>query len=397
MSDGDALLAAIVADPDDDLPRLAYADWLQENGDSARAEFIRTQIESARLPAGENRHRDLETRGGNLFAKHKKAWLKEFTQAGLMFCKFRRGFVERAVLNDEKKFLKHAAELLQRTPLVELAYDFDFDPREEDEAIAERIDEFLASPFAGRVTNLEVGDEDGGPLLFDLLACQALDGITTIHCEVGELPGAEVAEAIAKAKHLKRLRNLTLHADEVGDDGLTAIVRAAHLKNLERLDLGETEYGTSRGITEEGVAELAASRQLKNLRWLDLCGNWIESEGAVLLSRAKSLAALESLFLVGCNVEERGLLALAESKKLTDLRELVVEMQTMTVKTARALAASPLAGRARRLSLHVFADDREEYKLGGRGLFASRFGDEVIEALEAGFGERVEFEVLDWE
>jgi len=50
MSDGDALLAAIVADPDD-LPRLAYADWLHENGEPDRAEFIRTQIEAARLPA----------------------------------------------------------------------------------------------------------------------------------------------------------------------------------------------------------------------------------------------------------------------------------------------------------------------------------------------------------
>lgn len=39
-----ALLAAILADPADDLPRLAYADWCEEQGDDARAEFIRCQI-----------------------------------------------------------------------------------------------------------------------------------------------------------------------------------------------------------------------------------------------------------------------------------------------------------------------------------------------------------------
>lgn len=31
MSDGEALLAAILANPDDDAPRLVYADWLEEN------------------------------------------------------------------------------------------------------------------------------------------------------------------------------------------------------------------------------------------------------------------------------------------------------------------------------------------------------------------------------
>ncbi len=32
MSDGEALLKAILEQPDDDTPRLVYADWLQENG-----------------------------------------------------------------------------------------------------------------------------------------------------------------------------------------------------------------------------------------------------------------------------------------------------------------------------------------------------------------------------
>ena len=41
----------IVANIDDDTPRLAYADWLTENGQDDRAEFIRVQVERARLPA----------------------------------------------------------------------------------------------------------------------------------------------------------------------------------------------------------------------------------------------------------------------------------------------------------------------------------------------------------
>src|SRR5688572_2816258 len=45
MSDRDALLAAIRDAPADDAPRLVYADWLDENGDPERAEFIRLQVE----------------------------------------------------------------------------------------------------------------------------------------------------------------------------------------------------------------------------------------------------------------------------------------------------------------------------------------------------------------
>ena len=46
---GTALLAAILAAPDEDTPRLVYADWLEENGEPERAAFIRVQIRIAGL------------------------------------------------------------------------------------------------------------------------------------------------------------------------------------------------------------------------------------------------------------------------------------------------------------------------------------------------------------
>jgi uncharacterized protein (TIGR02996 family) len=54
-----ALLAAIWAAPHDDLPRLVYADWLDESGDpakAARAEFIRVQCELAKMVNQQLRH-----------------------------------------------------------------------------------------------------------------------------------------------------------------------------------------------------------------------------------------------------------------------------------------------------------------------------------------------------
>ena len=53
MSDESALLTAIIEHPDEDTPRLVYADWLDEHATSAaqraRAEYIRLEIEQARL------------------------------------------------------------------------------------------------------------------------------------------------------------------------------------------------------------------------------------------------------------------------------------------------------------------------------------------------------------
>lgn len=48
MTTHDALLRTIIENPDDDFPRLCYADWLEENGEVSRAEFIRAGIELAK-------------------------------------------------------------------------------------------------------------------------------------------------------------------------------------------------------------------------------------------------------------------------------------------------------------------------------------------------------------
>lgn len=47
MSDSEAFLKNIIDFPSDDTPRLVYADWIDERGESDRAEFIRVQCELA--------------------------------------------------------------------------------------------------------------------------------------------------------------------------------------------------------------------------------------------------------------------------------------------------------------------------------------------------------------
>jgi uncharacterized protein (TIGR02996 family) len=72
-----ALLAAIVADPGDDTARLAYADCIEEHGNSARAEFIRLQVQAERLHPNSNARAALEARAEAMFAEHWLGWWGE--------------------------------------------------------------------------------------------------------------------------------------------------------------------------------------------------------------------------------------------------------------------------------------------------------------------------------
>jgi uncharacterized protein (TIGR02996 family) len=116
MTDGDALLAAIIAQPAEDLPRLMYADWLDEHGQPERAEFIRVQCELSRMPHTggpeeedgncatckmrkplEDREELLLSRGGDWvgfpYLKPGGARRNTFLTAGETYFRFRRGFV----------------------------------------------------------------------------------------------------------------------------------------------------------------------------------------------------------------------------------------------------------------------------------------------------------------
>src|SRR5262245_64453587 len=65
-----ALLAAIAENPDDDLARLVYADWLEEGRDPVRAAFIRYQIAAFNREPEERefwRRAWLERSGGDHF------------------------------------------------------------------------------------------------------------------------------------------------------------------------------------------------------------------------------------------------------------------------------------------------------------------------------------------
>src|SRR4051812_46063634 len=142
MTDGEALLRAVLMNPSDDDPRLVYADFLDEHGDPPRAEFIRVQVRRAAegaigmLPPGQGG--PLAARERRLWAGHGRTWGNEFgawlappratggpafmaPEARAWAPKFRRGFPVEVGLFPEAFLAPGAAgRLFDSAPLTEV-------------------------------------------------------------------------------------------------------------------------------------------------------------------------------------------------------------------------------------------------------------------------------------
>lgn len=124
MDDREALTRAVAADPDDDLPRLVFADWLDEHYEAEYAAFVRTQIMLAAAPAWEpaavrcrHEHGDEWVRGSPF--RHNLPELPyglEWSEDGA----FRRGFAWSLVVRDMSTFLAAAANLFETAPVGRL-------------------------------------------------------------------------------------------------------------------------------------------------------------------------------------------------------------------------------------------------------------------------------------
>jgi uncharacterized protein (TIGR02996 family) len=77
MTDGDALYRAILEQPDDDAPRLVWADWLEEHGGPDRAAFVRLQCEWVATDPGDPRRDELWQRWLTLLEARGSGWRDE--------------------------------------------------------------------------------------------------------------------------------------------------------------------------------------------------------------------------------------------------------------------------------------------------------------------------------
>ncbi len=116
MLENEQLLKAVLDKPDDDAPRLAYAEWCK-NTDAARSEFIRLQLALAKTNGNTNEPEvfRLALKSNNLVKTHGARWAGPLVPPGTSY-EFHRGFVELVAVS-AASFLERAPTLFSRSPI----------------------------------------------------------------------------------------------------------------------------------------------------------------------------------------------------------------------------------------------------------------------------------------
>lgn len=255
-------IRAIMAAPDDDLPRLVYADYLDETRRTDRAEFIRVQIELTRIPPGEHRER-LTAREQNLIEKNR--WHEPSGPLAVAI-KWRRGFESklspciRGVFGGETLL-----STLANYPLVE----------EVSLGFCCGDAEFRHMPVLPNLRGFSFG---GNTRLRD--------------------------DSLPRIARWKTLRRLEIHSDRITDNGLRHL---APLGGLTALDLSYSR------VTDECLQHLTA---LSALEELNLQRTQINGSG---FGELASLPRLRRLTLRYTQIAGEGLGGLARCESLEEL------------------------------------------------------------------------------
>jgi uncharacterized protein (TIGR02996 family) len=378
MSTADAFLRNIRENPDDDTARLVFADWLDENGDPERAEFIRLQIELSRIEWGDPRWAPLQARESNLLDANRDRWLQGLPKACRDKVAFERGFVATASVTG-KQFLRWAEKLKERTPLtgvglnatqavfaeltrqpvfagirelvfqdVQRAAEWGFLARCRHLASLRSLGfwympDFTPAPLATLLRSeklpalreLQLNDYNLQALTSaDLESNVVLANLAALRLWRCRLDPLQCEILFSEPRGMRAPERLELWQCRLSYFEVKALVRCPNLRTLKELDLHVNEIGP------EGAKALAECPYLGNLRVLNLRYYGHTSEigdaGAIALAQSRTMPNLESLDLQSNGITNAGARAFLEAKHLPNLRHLNLRTNPAITKTMLA-------------------------------------------------------------
>ncbi len=238
----------IVEHPDDDTPRLIYADWLEDQGEpasAARAEFIRIQCRATQ------EMRKLLQRQQEIMNQHEQQWRSELglPPLALNWVTYERGFPAR-IRVEVSALLQHADRVFRRAPVQHLSLFWE------------------QTPANKRVNDLQ-----------RLCLLPALRNLLALELPRQYLPSAS-AEVLAQSARLPRLQVLDFSQNQIGDAGLCALAGSEQFPQLIKLNLSRNSI-TARGVRQllEHIEEWAAKGQPLRMQELVLSGGALGESG----------------------------------------------------------------------------------------------------------------------
>ncbi len=265
-----AFLRAINDGPDDDTPRLVYADWLDEHGDPQRAELIRVQCRIAHREQladvefgdpDEECQRELS--GCNCWNNISR-WTAELPELPGVYFSFDglyssfRGFPH-VVFKTPDVLVRHGDRLLAATALEAITFE---------KVSRLPLARLLKTPYLDRVCRLAIEklSTDAEPLLAEWLTSPQAARLRRL--TVHPANWTAVLRALTASRHLGRLEKLERAADGVAhrppeEDVVLALARSPYLPWLRMVSWGWWHTYPGRTKAELRRRFPAIGRQLK--------------------------------------------------------------------------------------------------------------------------------------
>ncbi len=274
VADEAALLGAIAAEPQDDAPRLVYADWLLDRGDGF-GELIQVACTFAKLADDAPERAAMRDQLDKLERKHAQAWLAPI-RAFVRTCSFERGLISWLTC-DAKLFAQAAPTIAARAPRASL-----------------------------QLTGLKAKDVPA-------LAASPLGGFALVGLDSQRIDDAQLT-VLAASPTIAGVEYWQLGYNSFGDAGLIAFARSPYVASVQTLQINGFQRGVrfspaalgevlasptlgalcslSLAVTEIGDAFARCTRKLDHLA---LSVDRFDDDDAAALAGARSLAGLTSL------------------------------------------------------------------------------------------------------
>ena len=411
MTAADALYQSILANPDDDLPRLVYADWLDENGQANTAAFIRVQCELARVPTWHPLAVRSRFRPSWWLTGRGKSPPTAATPRGFRWnwSKYRRGFPCRVQVQNPVTAARYFDALHVAAPVDDIQLwsgtSNTFAPLVTHPRMAavrrltlgpylltgEQIRPLVESPYATGITDLDFSHyNEPQNALRAVLQSPLAAGLTRLHTSGYRYDPPDDALAEYEGTDLPRLEEFDFRrARSVAT--VRRVLDSAHLPRLERLNLERVPLGAE-GVRDlagwpgcervtvldlrETRLKMAAARGLAAGRWaglreLNLRHNDLGPRAVRMLTDAEWFAGLRVLDLHANRVGDGGATALANAAG--GLLALDLTFAHLTDVGAKALLDSPHLGGLVHLNLQL-----NDLSDGVKRAVKKRFGAAVV-------------------
>lgn len=288
-----AFLRDIAEHPEDDTPRLIYADWLAEQGEDDRGDLIRVQCALAKMEDDNPRKKELEDKERQLLKGAQNRWEAAHlrNKYGATVVKIERGIPNEIQITPQN-LVKNSKEIFREAPTIR-GVDIGLTSADDYTAFNRRATRISKIPQLEQLEKIGIvdtipGDSENqlnGQRIRTLLESPNLKNVKELEITGIRGSGRAIMDGIVGAKFRKKLESLRLERAGIHEIDVQEGFVPVSYPQLKRMSLSNQPFREGVGQGEEnditGIAAVAfvyesRAKNMPNLEEVDLRGNYFE-------------------------------------------------------------------------------------------------------------------------